>query len=203
MKKLLSGIILVLIILAGVTFGTKTTKSIDTAKNVLPTVVVNPHKDTGEHEEKVETVGIPSTIKIPKFNVNAPVEQVGLDGKRNMDVPKNADDAGWYKLGPRPGEKGNAVLDGHLDKVTGAPAIFWNVAKLVPGDKILITDENGKLYTFSVTSVAKYPYDNFPIQEVFGPTDKYMLNLISCNGVWNTQTHNYSHRTVVYAELEK
>ena len=73
MKKLLSGIILVLIILAGVTFGTKTTKSIDTAKNVLPTVVVNPHKDTGEHEEKVETVGIPSTIKIPKFNVNAPV----------------------------------------------------------------------------------------------------------------------------------
>ena len=30
-----------------------------------------------------------------------------------MGTPKNPENAAWYELGPRPGEEGSAVIDGH------------------------------------------------------------------------------------------
>lgn len=203
MKKIFI-ILLIFLAIAGGYFGLKTSHS-------SPEVISQQaqQKDLPENSKQKDNLtettapvyGIPKTIRISKIKVDAPVESVGLDAKKAMDVPKNSDNAGWYNLGVKPGEKGNAVLDGHLDKSSGAPAIFWDVAKLEIGEKIIIEDENGKSTTFSVVKNTKYPYDNFPLQEVFGPTEKRMLNLISCNGVWNSKTHNYSQRTVVYAEM--
>lgn len=147
--------------------------------------------------------GIPKTIRIPKIGVNSAVELVGLDSKRAMDVPKDADNAGWYNLGPRPGELGSAVLAGHLDRESGAPAIFFKLTDLVAGDEIIIVDDQGKEHTFIVTRMSKYPYDQFPIGEVFGKSERSALNLITCQGNWDGSARNYSHRFVVYSELKK
>src|SRR6266404_5380421 len=91
--------------------------------------------------------GAPLSIVIPKINVHAPVESVGMDNQGRMDVPKNAIDTAWYSPGYKPGMKGNAVIDGHLDRVTGAPAVFWNLKELTLGDSIIVTENNGKSYT--------------------------------------------------------
>jgi sortase (surface protein transpeptidase) len=106
-----------------------------------------------------------------------------------------------FDLGYRPGQVGNSVIDGHYDKVDGSPAAFWNIGKLQKGDKLIVTDENGKELTFAVTRLVKYPYDNFPIKEVFGDASVPMLNLITCHGQWNKNTKNYSERMVVYSQL--
>ncbi len=148
-------------------------------------------------------ISFPSTLEIPKLGVAANVEQVGLDSQGRMDVPKNVDNVAWYNLGVKPGERGNAVIDGHFDKVTGAPAVFYKLNSMVPGDEILSIDEEGKKYTYKVTDVKTYPYDKLPLQQVFGDTSKFMLNLITCGGEWNTAAQNYSNRTVVYSELVK
>ncbi|MEK7570745.1 MAG: class F sortase [Patescibacteria group bacterium] len=148
-------------------------------------------------------VGIPTSIRIPQINVTGQIEQVGLDSKKAMDVPKDADNAAWYKLGPRPGQIGNAVFAGHFDKESGAPAIFYDLTSLRKGDEIIITDDQGKELTFFVIRMVKYPYNSFPIGEVFGKTDKTMLNLITCHGDWSSSSKNYSHRYVIYAELSK
>jgi sortase (surface protein transpeptidase) len=152
-------------------------------------------------QERVQ-VGIPQTIRIPKINLVANIEQVGLDAQGRMDVPKDSDNTGWYKLGYKPGEKGNAVLDGHLDKETGEPAVFWDITKLEPGDKIFVTDSQGKEYIFTYIKMNKYPYNDFPIREVFGESSKPMLNLITCQGDWDSVNRNYSHRIVITAEIE-
>jgi LPXTG-site transpeptidase (sortase) family protein len=144
---------------------------------------------------------VPKTIRIPKINVNASVESVGLDSQKRMDVPRNSDDVAWYDLGYKPGEKGNAVIAGHYDRKDGSPAVFWDLAKLVQGDKIYVTDVNGKELTFEVTSNEKIPYNNFPVNEIFGPSPDAMLNLITCQGTWNSTTGMYSHRTVVFSKL--
>ncbi len=205
MKKIFL-IILIALAGGGIFFGTQLGHSGKTNSNFSQDVQqVVPGENTQQQKTTVSNseseYAVPKTIHIPKIKVDAPIESVGQDAKKAMDVPKDSDNAGWYNLGVKPGEKGNAVLDGHLDKSSGAPAIFWNVSKLSEGDKIVIDDVNGKSHTFSVTKNTKYPYDNFPLQEVFGPTGRRMLNLISCNGVWNSKTHNYSQRTVVYAEM--
>lgn len=144
---------------------------------------------------------IPSTIDIPAINVHANVESVGMDAQGRMGVPNAVMDTAWYKYGFLPGSKGSAVIDGHYDTQTGAPAVFYNISKLKIGDSIITTDTNNKSYTFIVTKVTSYPYNNLPMQEIFASTDKPRLNLITCDGVWNRTTHNYSNRTVVYAEI--
>ncbi len=119
-----------------------------------------------------------------------------------MDIPKKAADVGWFSLGFKPGEVGNAVIDGHLDTQTGAPAVFYDLKSLVVGDQIQVTDQAGKQYNFKVTQIQNYPFDQVPLQSVFGNSSRPHLNLITCQGTWDTQNKNYSQRTVVYTELE-
>lgn len=145
--------------------------------------------------------GIPVNISIPSIKVNAKVESVGMDSQGRMDVPKVADDTAWYSPGFKPGTSGSAVIDGHYDRVTGAPAVFWDLKKLTVGDTITITDNNSRTFTFAVTRLVKYPDSNFPIKEVFSASDVPMLNLITCNGVWDKAAKNYSERLVVYSKL--
>src|SRR5215467_9873272 len=62
----------------------------------------------------------PSRLLIPAINLNAAVEEVGIlsDGNfaGDMATPSRNpwEHVGWYDAGPRPGERGSAVIDGHL-----------------------------------------------------------------------------------------
>jgi len=144
----------------------------------------------------------PRLISIPKINITADVESVGEDEKGRMAVPGEVMNVGWYKLGYKPGEKGSAVFAGHLDKVTGEPAVFYDISKLSAGDEIIVTDKNGKKLTFEVIKSQVYPFDEVPLKEVFLSTDKIRLNLITCTGSWNKDDKNYSNRLVVYSQLK-
>ena len=171
-------------------------------------------KDSQQHSEKKQSanritvtpkiseqqIGVPQLFQIPKLTLKAHIESVGMDTQGRMATPKDADNVAWYNLGNKPGKPGNAVIAGHFDKASGAPAVFWNLDKLVVGDRVVVTDDNGKDITFAVVRKVKYPYNDFPLQEVFGSSTESLLNLITCQGGWNNTTKNYSHRLVVYAK---
>lgn len=151
--------------------------------------------------KKAISVEKPLNLKIDSLGINANVESVGLDNKNRMDVPQNPDNVAWYNLGFKPGEKGSAVIAGHLDRITGAPAVFWDLGKLNTGDIIKVEDENQNLYTFKVTDKKIYDFDKVPLEVVFASKDKPRLNLITCNGAFDKNSSNYSKRLVVYSEL--
>lgn len=209
MKKIVLILLFFLIAGAGITVGVNAVhflKHDSATKQVLPAQTNSSPTEiptTVPTQPQAVEPGIPQSISIPAIQVDATVESVGMDSQGRMDIPRNSDNTAWYSPGFRPGQKGNAVIDGHLDKVTGAPAVFWNISKLSTGDKIIITDDKGQQFTFQVTDTEKYPYNEFPLQQVFGPSDKAMLNLITCQGNWNSAAKNYSHRFVVYSELVK
>ncbi|MCL4508804.1 MAG: class F sortase [Chloroflexi bacterium] len=136
-------------------------------------------------------------LQIPAIGVTAPVELVGLTADGAMDVPKKWEDVGWYEYGPVPGQAGNAAIAGHLDSTT-APAVFWRLSSLKAGDLITVTLSNGQQVSFKVTREVSYPYDNAPIDKIFGPAPTPNLNLITCGGKWDPYTKNYSNRIVVY-----
>jgi LPXTG-site transpeptidase (sortase) family protein len=144
----------------------------------------------------------PVNLQIPKLGITTTIESVGLDAKKNMDVPKKDMDVGWYQYGSKPGEMGNAVIAGHFDTRAGTPAVFYHLADLAVGDDIIVTDEKGQAYTFTVISKDKYPVDNFPIDTVFGKSDNRYLNLITCDGVWQPSKKLYSDRLVVRTQLK-
>ena len=97
--------------------------------------------------------GIPVRLRIPAINLDAHVESVGLKGAA-MDVPSNPWDVAWFNLGPLPGLRGNAVIDGHLDTATG-PAVFLHLGDLRAGDMLYVTTARGVEGTFKVTELTR------------------------------------------------
>lgn len=147
-------------------------------------------------------VSKPARLEIPKLGINAAVEDVGLDGKDRMDIPKKPTSVAWYEYGVAPGEVGNAVMAGHYDWYDG-PAVFYKLKDLAPGDEIIVTDQESKKHAFRVVQQATYTANQFPLDEVFGSSNSPHLNLITCGGVFNRSSKSYSHRIVVYAEANQ
>lgn len=145
----------------------------------------------------------PASFSIPSLGLtNIKVESVGLDDENKMDIPRDENNVAWYNLGSKPGELGNAVIAGHYDKKSGAPAVFFDINKLKSGDELIVTDRAGKQLRFKVTEVKSYQLEDFPLDEVFGLGNKPRLNLITCEGQFDTSSRLYSHRLVVYSELK-
>ena len=148
-----------------------------------------------------KVAGVPARIQISKIGMNATVEQVGLETDGTMSVPKSWWTVGWYSLGYKVGDNGSAVMSGHFDTNTGAPAVFYKVGRLSPGDTITVTNNNGSVFKFRVYKKESYPWNQMPMQIIFNTSGRVQLNLITCSGTWDKATQNYSHRTVVYSEL--
>lgn len=143
----------------------------------------------------------PSRLLIPHIEVDTHVQLVGLTQTKNMAVPNNFTDVGWYRLGFAPGVYGNAVIAGHLDNGKGKSAVFENLHKLQIGDSVYVINNAGEKLEFQVTGSERYDYDNAPVQEIFGPADEARLNLITCDGVWDNSKRIYDKRLVVYTKL--
>jgi sortase A len=146
--------------------------------------------------------GIPIHLKIPKINVDAQIESVGLINSGEMDIPKDITHAAWFNLGPRPGEKGNAVLDGHFGWKNNIPAVFDSLSQLQKGDNIYVENDERIVTTFVVREVRTYTGTE-DASAVFGLGDGGIhLNLITCGGVWDKSDKTYSKRIVVLADKQ-
>ncbi len=142
-------------------------------------------------------------LLIPAIGINAPIEVVTKDAEGHMGVPiKNRwDGVGWYGYGPEPGQQGSAVIDGHLDRIGGAPAVFWDLQKLRVGNIVSVQDKRKRILHFRVTKVTSYSIFDAPIAQIFGKNDGTYLNLITCSGSWSTAANQYSQRLVVFTRL--
>lgn len=149
--------------------------------------------------------GLPMRLKIPKINVDSAVEYVGLASDGTMDVPKERDKTAWFNLGSRPGENGSAVISGHYGRQNNEGSVFDDLHKLRKGDKIYTEDENGKIISFVVRESRRYDPETKSTDnaDIFGSIDgKPHLNLITCEGVWDENTQQYTKRLVVFADIE-
>ena len=145
----------------------------------------------------------PITLIIPKIGVRAVIESVGVDQTGAMATPSGPYTVGWWDEGTRPGDNGNAVIDGHLDSAKVGAAVFWRLSALSPGDQILVLMPGNRALTFIVDHSSSYPFDQAPLNEIFGPTSIPSLNLITCSGVFDRTSRNYKQRLVVYSHLLK
>ena len=162
-----------------------------------------PHSSSDENNNAADEnkeKEFPKLLEIPKLEISAKIQYVGLNSENEMDIPSNNSDVAWFSLGAVPGKKGSAVIAGHLDGMSGKPAIFWNLHKLEIGNDIYIIDNSGDKKCFQVVSIEKYETGSAPMEKIFGLNDGVYLNLITCGGRWNKTKNNYSERLVVFAE---
>lgn len=144
--------------------------------------------------------GSPLRLKIPRLKVDAALEYVGFTSQGALGAPSGPTTAGWYDQGPRPGEKGSAVIDGHLDWINGQTAVFANVHRLQKGDDLYIEDDKGVTTTFVVRELRTYGKSENDSNVFISNDGRAHLNLITCQGVWDKASKSYSNRLVVFAD---
>ncbi|MEU6170385.1 class F sortase [Streptantibioticus parmotrematis] len=145
---------------------------------------------------------VPERVKIPSIKVDAPLMKLGVDASNQLQVPPETDKdlAGWYDGGPAPGEKGAAVLAGHVDNLKG-PAVFYNLGSLHKGNTVEITRADKRVAVFTVYGVNAYEKKDFPDAKVYADTPTPELRLITCGGGFSKTTRSYLGNVVVYAKL--
>ncbi|MBX4216125.1 class F sortase [Candidatus Parcubacteria bacterium] len=150
---------------------------------------------------KAPPEGYPGRLVIPALGIDAPVEPVGKNGRGEMSAPSTFSSVSWYKEGTVPGEKGSAVMAGHVDNGLALAGVFKKLSDLKEGDDILVVTKGGAEMRFAVRRVESFPYKEVPLDELFSRDDKTRLNLVTCDGAWVRGERTYDHRLVVFAEL--
>ncbi|MFD3467449.1 class F sortase [Streptomyces sp. NPDC058682] len=140
-------------------------------------------------------------IRIATINVDAPVMTVGLDAEGWIDAPPPQDRnlAGWYLNGISPGQRGSAVIVGHVDNAQG-PAVFYGLGSVKPGNHIEVERYDGRTAVFEVYGVEVFSKEAFPGARVYGDTGHAELRVITCGGGYS-KARGYDGNVVVFARM--
>ncbi|MCX4789140.1 MULTISPECIES: class F sortase [unclassified Streptomyces] len=146
---------------------------------------------------------VPTRLQIPSLAVKAPFTDlsIGADGQLNPPPPNDSNLVGWFKGGVTPGERGAAIVAGHVDTTTG-PAVFLQLQFLKPGSTVDITRADGSVATFKVDAVETFSKAKFPNKRVYSDTPSAQLRLITCGGPYNRKAKHYEDNVVAFAHLE-
>lgn len=146
----------------------------------------------------------PTAVQIPSIGAQSKLLDLGLEADGSLQVPPDGPGApaGWYNGSPTPGERGPAVLLGHVNSTGGGPGVFAHLRKLKVGDTIEVKREDGTTAVFAFDRGEQYSKNAFPSQKVYGNTVGAELRLITCDG-FNPLTGEFDDNYVVYAKLAR
>ena len=135
-------------------------------------------------------------LLILEIGVDAPFEERGLTPDNAMEDPSGREAVAWYPFKSLPNAGENIFLAGHL-QLGGTPAVFSNVPKLEPGDRLIIL-AGGAEFHYSVVSKELLTKDD-SLHAINDPVDAEVVTLMTCGGDYVPQTGDYTHRWVVRA----
>ncbi|MCD7445103.1 class F sortase [Streptomyces lincolnensis] len=144
---------------------------------------------------------VPDRVRIPAIRVDAPVMAVGLDADGWVGAPPPEDPnlAGWFTGAVSPGEKGTAVVVGHVDNSRG-PAVFYALGALKKGHRVEVARKDGKTAVFEIYGIEVFAKNNFPGDRVYGSKGAPELRVITCGGGFSKQ-NGYDGNVVAFARL--
>lgn len=180
------------------------------APSASPPLSVGPGRSSGAIGADGSTVrglpvlpaSVPVSLSIPSIGVRSSLLQLGLQRDGSLEVPPAdpGSPAGWYSGSPTPGDRGPAVLMGHVNAYGGGPGVFARLRALKPGDIVEVAREDGTRAEFSVYRSEKYAKNAFPTTAVYGNTEGSELRVITCDG-YNPASGEFDDNLVVYAKL--
>jgi len=143
---------------------------------------------------------MPRFIRINKLGVEARVKRIGTKPNNQLESPSSIFDTGWYDGSSKPGEAGAALIDAHVAGPS-KHGVFYDLKKLIAGDAIQIERGDGKLINYKVVSSKSFPADSVDMASTLVSADpaKPGLNLMTCDGQFDSKTNQYKSRLVVYA----
>lgn len=145
-------------------------------------------------------VAEPVRIRIPRVGVDAAIDPLELDRKGVLPAPDSTTRTGWWHAGPEPGERGPAVIVGHVDSLHG-PGVFFRLDELDRTDRVFVDRADGSTAVFAVERIEQHGKDSFPTEAVYGDTRRPTLRLITCGGTFNDREGRYRDNVIAFARL--
>ncbi|MDR7083609.1 hypothetical protein J2X01_002904 [Arthrobacter ginsengisoli] len=158
--------------------------------------------DPATTQSPVMAASPPVSLNIPSIREQSTLLHLGLRANGSLEVPPDGPTApaSWYNGSPTPGERGPAVLLGHVNAVGGGPGVFANLRRLKVGDTLEVTRADGKTAIFEFYRGEQFAKDAFPSQTVYGDTEGSELRVITCDG-YDPATGLFDDNYVVFAKL--
>ena len=180
---------------AGASRTDTTQESVSTPDGSTPTRI-------GEVVPKEQAVigSAPIGLEIPAIDVRSKVIPVGVDQDRQVEIPEDISQVGWYRFGATPGTGvGSSVIVGHRDGRNFGIGAFYSLESLEVGDPIVVANEVGNRITYQVTGVESIKKSKLPFRELFREDGAETLTLISCIGYYEPGV-GYEANIIVSAE---
>ena len=140
-------------------------------------------------------------LVIPAIEIDQATVPGLVDPKTNqMIAPNQPFDIAYYNFSARPG-RGNAVFAGHLDYIHVGAAALWRLRDIRPGDEVDLQLADGIRLRYQVTMnklldpTATSSWGSVLGQQ--GAPDE--VTVVTCDGEFDSSTHEYSERRVVQA----
>ncbi|MQY14549.1 hypothetical protein SRB5_47170 [Streptomyces sp. RB5] len=144
----------------------------------------------------------PVSLRIDSIGLTARVTPLGLTPAGALDAPpkKQLDTTGWYRGSVTPGERGSAVVVGHVDSARRR-SVFFRLSELAPGRRIAVRRADGSTARFTVDSRDYIRAADFPGRRIVTRTGPPGLWLITCAPPYNARTKTYESTLLVHARL--
>jgi LPXTG-site transpeptidase (sortase) family protein len=137
-------------------------------------------------------------VSIPAVDIDGPVFPAAVNDEDELDVPGDAHSLVWYRHGPSPGERGSAVIAGHLNW-RGETGVFADLADTPVGAEVAVAYDDGMRRTFIVTAVDLVPKPELSTNGVFARDGARILRLVTCGGEFDDDANSYLSNVVVTA----
>jgi hypothetical protein len=143
-----------------------------------------PAPPAGLREFRVLGPAVPVRLEVPAIGVSTTVAPIGLRADHTLDLPPALGDApaAWLRDTPTPGERGASLIAGNAIAADGAPAVFYRLRLLRPGDRVEVRRADHVTARFAVVGVGLYPSEALPGDHAYGPPDQATLTLITVGG---------------------
>ena len=143
----------------------------------------------------------PVRLVVPDVRIDMPVDPVGVRDDGEMQIPEDADRAGWYQYGPAPADPtGATVLAAHVDSRLTGIGQFAKLRDVGVGATLTLTTADGSEHGYRVVNVEKIPKEGAPVDQWFDRSGAPRLVLVTCGGTFRRDIGHYTDNVVVTAE---
>ncbi|MGW1142862.1 class F sortase [Streptomyces zhihengii] len=142
----------------------------------------------------------PARLEIPRLELSAPIDPVGVASDGQVEVPEDPDRVGWYRFSPAPGSAaGSSVVVGHVDDAEEGLGVLVALNDVREGDRATVRRADGSTVAYRVVSRRTVAKTELAGTDAFRRDGDPVLTLVTCAGPYEPERGGYRNNLVVTA----
>ena len=165
-----------------------------------PSIAQPKARDASLGSVKASSAPAPTRLVIPALDVDATIDDVGVQDDGAMVIPAAPTSVGWYRFGSAPADaKGNTVIAGHVATREDGPGALAALRGAKPGMRVTVTTADGRKQAYEIAGREAIVKKALPVAEIFARDGRPLLVLITCGGEYLPELRSHRDNIVVTA----